>query len=56
MESEIGKKSKNPFSLSDDDLKTLLDGYEDWYQGNENEKDYSATQEKNAEGIKLKFL
>jgi len=47
---------RNPFILSDDDLKTLLDGYKAWYQGDEKEKDYSVKQEKNAEDIKSKLL
>lgn len=47
---------RNLFTLSDDDLKTLLEAYKAWYQGNESEKDYSKKQEKKAEEIKSKLL
>lgn len=50
------KPPRNKFSLSDDDLKILLDAYKTWYQGKENEKDYFIKQEKNAQEIRSKLL
>ena len=56
MQDEMKTKMKNPFCLSNEDLKTLLEAYKDWYQGTEKERDYSVKQEKNAEDIRSKFL
>ncbi|MFC1857667.1 McrB family protein [Thermodesulfobacteriota bacterium] len=47
---------KNPFCLSDEDLRTLLKEYTTWYQGAEKEKKYAVEQEKNAEDIRSKLL
>ncbi|MBW1702069.1 MAG: EVE domain-containing protein [Deltaproteobacteria bacterium] len=47
---------KNPFRLSDQDLRTLLEAYTAWYQGTENERDYAVRLEKNAEDIRSKLL
>ncbi len=47
---------KNPFCLSDEDLRTLLKAYTAWYQGAEKEKEYAVKQEKNAEDIRSNLL
>ena len=47
---------KNPFSLADDHLKTLLNSYSAWSQGHEQEKDYAKIQRKLAQELKKKLL
>jgi len=56
MQNETVTRMKNPFCLSDEDLKTLLEAYTAWYQGTEKEKEYAVKQEKNAEDIRSKLL
>lgn len=47
---------KNPFSLSDGNLKTLLNAYSTWCEGDEKEKGYIADQEQNTEELKTTLL
>jgi len=47
---------KNPFSLSDDDLRTLMQSYTAWSLGNEEEKDYAKDMENRVGDIKAKLL
>ncbi len=47
---------KNPFCLSDEDLRTLLKAYTTWYQGAEKEKEYAVKQGKIAEDIRSNLL
>jgi 5-methylcytosine-specific restriction protein B len=47
---------KNPFSLSDDNLRTLMQSYTAWSLGNEEEKNYAMDMFKRAEDIKAKLL
>jgi len=56
MQNEAVTKMKNLFCLSDEDLKTLLEAYTAWYQGTENQEEYSVKQKKNAEDIRSKLL
>lgn len=46
----------NPFILSDDKIKILLEGYAAWFQATETEKDYASNQAKKAEEIKANLL
>jgi hypothetical protein len=44
---------ENPFTLSDDKMRILLEAYATWAQGTEKEKNYAADQAKNAEEISI---
>jgi len=47
---------ENPFSLSDDKIKILLEAYTAWAQATEKEKNYAADQAKKTEEIKVNLL
>lgn len=47
---------ENPFQLSDDQLKQIIDGYNQWLSANSKESSYAQTFRKKAEKIRADFL